>query len=189
MRRTFPLSIVATRLRKQSNGRTFSYRHEPSSAIYVNISGTQITRRRRFQFMVNFRNIRTLGTTLALCALAAGSVFAQAPKEDPGQNAAPAAGRRAQGGQGQRGGGRVSLATLPIKALDATVKLTDDEKSKITAIQEKYKTDAQALRPAQGAQPDPANRQKMRDLSTKANTDIEAVLTKEQNEKLKATLK
>src|SRR2546428_9282960 len=134
--------------------------------------------------MLNLNNIRTFSTTFALCALA-GSVLAQAPKEDPGQNAAPRQGRRAQGAQGQRGAGRVTLATLPIKALDATVKLTDDEKTKITAIQEKYKTDAQALRPAQGAQPDPANRQKLRDLSMKANTDIEAVLTKEQNEKLK----
>ena len=141
--------------------------------------------------MVNKRNILSAGAASLLGALSLSAVAQDAPKA-PEQNPG-AAQARPQRGQGQRGqgqrGGRVSLATLPVKALDTALKLSDDQKTKITAIQDKYRTDAQALRPAQGAQPDPANREKLRDLSTKANSDIEAILTKEQNDKVKDTLK
>jgi Spy/CpxP family protein refolding chaperone len=88
-----------------------------------------------------------------------------------------------QGGQ-RRGGGRgVSLATLPIKTLDSVLTLTADQKTKVTAIQEKYAADVKPLRPAQGQPADPANTAKLRELSQQATKDIEAVLTDEQKTK------
>src|SRR5690242_9827423 len=96
-----------------------------------------------------------------LCAAAAvlmtvtASAFAQNP---PGQ-------RRAGQGQGRNRGRGVSLATLSVSTLDAVVKLTPEQKTKLTAIHDKYETDAKPLRPQPGAQPDPANRQKLADLN------------------------
>ena len=94
-------------------------------------------------------------------------------------------GAQRQGNRGTRG---VSLATVPVVALSAALKLTDEQKTKITAIHDKYAEDAKALRPAPGAQPDPANREKRRELTNKANADIEAVLNDEQKAKLKDVL-
>ena len=105
------------------------------------------------------------------------SAFAQNP---PGQG-------RAQG-RGQRGR-RVTVATLPVSVLDAVVKLTPEQKTKITAIHDKYEADTRSLRPQQGTQPDPTSRQKLADLSRQAVTDIEAVLTQEQKDKLKEAAK
>jgi len=105
---------------------------------------------------------------IVLCA--SGPVFAQAA----------AGGGQQGGGGGQRGGrGAASLATLPIAALDAVVTLTAEQKTKITALQETYKTDAAA---AQG------DRQKMGEVRTKANADIKAVLTSDQATKITAEL-
>ena len=112
--------------------------------------------------MMNKRNIWSASLAVALGTFAL-TAFAQDAPKTPAQDPVAAQARRQGQGQGQRGA-RVTLATLPIKALDASLKLSDEQKTKITAIQEKYRTDAQALRPAQGAQPDPANRQKLTTL-------------------------
>jgi Spy/CpxP family protein refolding chaperone len=108
--------------------------------------------------------------------------FAQAPAA-PGQ---PGQGQgRGQGRRGQRG---VSLATIPVDALDSAVKLKADQRTKIQAIQDKLRTDSQALRPQPGSPPDPANRDKMREMNQKAIADIEAILTTEQKDKLKTAM-
>ncbi len=111
---------------------------------------------------------------LGLALLSSGNVLAQAAAT--GQ--APATPGQ---GQGQRGGGRagVSLATLPVAVLDSLVTLDADQKTKITAIQATLKTDTAA---ATGDQ------QKMRELRTKANTDVKALLKEDQNKKLTEVL-
>jgi hypothetical protein len=85
----------------------------------------------------------------------------------------------AGGGQGRGQRGRVSLATMPISAIDAIVTLTADEKTKVESIQAAYKTDAAAAT---------GDRQKMRDVQTKATDDIKAALTTDQSAKLTETL-
>jgi hypothetical protein len=103
---------------------------------------------------------------LGLALLVSAPVYAQQP---------PAAG--AGGGQGrQRGGGgrAVTLATVPIAALDSVVTLTAEQKTKLGDLRKTYRTDRQA---AQGDQ------QKMRELTTKMNDDSKAVLNADQNKK------
>src|SRR5262245_39032964 len=77
--------------------------------------------------------------------------------------------QRAQG-QGRRGGGRLTAVQIPVAVLDHALKLSDDQKKKITAVQEKYAADVKPLAPMPGAQPDPANAQKRRELTQAANT-------------------
>jgi Spy/CpxP family protein refolding chaperone len=131
---------------------------------------------------MKFGKIGLTCATLFLLSAVSLAAFAQ----DNGQAAAPAAGARQGRGQGgyQRGG---TLATLPVSLMDSYLKLTSDQKSKITAIQTQYKADVKALMPAPadaGAPADPQARrdmmQKSREVSTKADADIKAVLTPEQ---------
>ena len=68
--------------------------------------------------------------------------------------------------------------------MDKKLKLTDDQKTKIGAVQTQYTTDSKALQPAPGTPPDPDARQKMTDLSAKATRDIEDILTPEQKPKV-----
>jgi Spy/CpxP family protein refolding chaperone len=70
---------------------------------------------------------------------------------------------------------------MPISAIDSIVKLTDDEKTKIEAIQATYKTDVAAAI-ASGDQ------QKRRDAGTKASEDIRIALTPEQATKFTETV-
>jgi Spy/CpxP family protein refolding chaperone len=82
--------------------------------------------------------------------------------------------------RGQRGGGRQGgLTSLPVTAIDAIVTLKADQKTKITAIQDKLKED---MRAAAG------DRQKAGELRTQATSDIKAVLTEEQAKTLQDTL-
>ena len=113
-------------------------------------------------------NITKIAVGLALMLAIAAPVVAQ--------TAAPAAGgarQGARGGQGRRGAG---LGTMPVAVLDYVVTLKDDQKTKITAIQDKLKAD---LKDATGDQA------KRRELNTAATTDIQAVLTDDQKTKLK----
>ena len=91
------------------------------------------------------------------------------------------------GGQGGRGGGRgMSVASLPVNALDAMVKLTPDQKTKITAIHNKHVKELTALRPQPGAGFDQGAMQKMRDLNTRTTGEIEALLTPDQKTKMQS---
>jgi Spy/CpxP family protein refolding chaperone len=86
---------------------------------------------------------------------------------------------QAPGGR-QRGGARqTGLSGMPVEALDVIVTLTADQKTKITAIQDKLKEDTKAAT---------SDQQKMRELRTQANTDIKAALTSDQTSKLDTAL-
>ena len=106
-------------------------------------------------------------SVIALLALGTG-VLAQ--NGDPAQ----AQGRR----QGRGGRGAATLTSLPVDALDAILKLTPDQKTKITAIREKLTNDTRGLQQP-GQPPNP----KVGELRTQATKDIEAVLTDEQKMK------
>jgi Spy/CpxP family protein refolding chaperone len=101
--------------------------------------------------------------------------------------AAFAQGEPGQGGGrrfGRQGGRGMMLAMIPVAALDAELKLSADQKTKITAIHDKFEANTKALRPQPGTQSDPANFQKLRELSQQANQEIQAVLTDQQKAKL-----
>lgn len=104
------------------------------------------------------------------------------------QQGAPGGG----GGQGRRqGGGRgfqPSLSNTPATVLADGLKLTAIQKAKIQAIQDQYRKDATALRPAQGEQPAPDFREKMQALNEETTKSIEAVLTPDQVAKAPAFL-
>ncbi len=104
------------------------------------------------------------------------AAFAQAPE-------APVA--RQGGGRGQGRG--LTLAAIPIPVMDTFATLKDDQKTKITAIQDRYKTDMAANRPA-GGQMTPEDRAKITETNRKASDDIKAVLTKEQADAVEAAL-
>ncbi|MCW3055707.1 MAG: hypothetical protein JWN14_4877 [Chthonomonadales bacterium] len=134
---------------------------------------------------MKFGKIGLMCASLFLLSAVAATSFAQ------GNGAVAAGGARRQrqgGGQGQRGqrGGN-PLVTMPLSVMDSYLKLTADQKTKITAIQTQYKTDAKAFTPAPvapGEMPDRQAQQEMRtkqrEASTKADTDIKAVLTEDQ---------
>jgi protein CpxP len=98
-------------------------------------------------------------------------------------NPPPAGGQRQGGGGqgGQRGGGRGQMTPAQqIERLETAVgKLTDDQKTKITAVYEKLTKDMQAL-----AQED--RRTKGQELRTAAQKDVRALLTPEQQTKFDA---
>jgi hypothetical protein len=100
---------------------------------------------------------------VGLACVVIGSASAQTAPPTPGaQSGTPRA----------RGGGRrnVSLYSIPISALDYVVKLTAEEKTKITAIRETAAADIKAE----------TDRTKRRPIETKASDDIKAVLTTDQ---------
>jgi len=123
----------------------------------------------------------------------AGSVLAQA---QPGGAGAAGGRRQGRGGQGRGGqfgrGGQVTLVTVSPNVLGSELSLTDDQKTKIKGIQEQAAKDLQALRPQAGGGA-PANpqetQQKRRDITMKATTDIQAVLTDDQKTKSGPLLK
>jgi Spy/CpxP family protein refolding chaperone len=103
--------------------------------------------------------------------------------------AAIAQGEPGQGGGrrfGRQGGRGMMLAQIPVAALDAELKLNADQKTKIAAIHDRFEADTKNLRPQPGTQPEPANFQKLRELSQQANQEIQAVLTEPQKAKLPA---
>lgn len=125
---------------------------------------------------------RSMWSTLcgaAALLLAAVPVVAQAPAGGAGTGGA-------RQGRGQARGRAVSLATLPANDLAPLLKLTDDQKSKVAAIQEKLATDSRPLRAQRGQPANPENREKLAALNKQATTDIEAVLTQEQKDRFKA---
>jgi hypothetical protein len=106
-------------------------------------------------------------------------------------------GGRGFGGQGRGGfgggfGGAPTLSNLPLPYMKAALSLTDDQNTKIQAVQEKVRTDMQALRQpdASGQRPDRATMMaKMKDINDQAAKDIEAVLTEAQTKKVALVLK
>jgi Spy/CpxP family protein refolding chaperone len=117
--------------------------------------------------MINLRQI-TVG--IALLMAVSAPVLAQ-------DNAAPAAGGARQGARGR--GGRVTAATMPIGTLSYVLQLKDEQKTKIGDIQTKLRDDVKAAT---------GDRAKITELNTKANADIDAILTDEQKSHLKEHL-
>ncbi len=138
---------------------------------------------------MKFSRLSWMGATL-LCAASLGTT---AVAQDAAAQVAPAARQGRAGGGGRGGfGGTPSLSNLPIPFLTGALSLSDEQKTKIQAIQEKVRTDMQELRKpdASGQRPDRATLQpKIKELNDKAKKDIEAVLTPAQIKKSDAALK
>jgi periplasmic protein CpxP/Spy len=106
------------------------------------------------------RSMSVLMVGLAAC-LAVGPVMAQ------------------QGGRGRgRGADNLSLLRLPAP-LAEKLQLSDDQKSKLTALQEKARADAQAARQS-AAGDNQAAMQKTREINMKAEADAAAPLNADQ---------
>ena len=99
---------------------------------------------------------------LTLPALAQPPAGAPARPGAPGVGGPPGAGGRG----GQRGGRGASLAMLPVSVLDMLTPLKADQKSKISAIDNKVKADLTT-----------ADRATRGPIFMKANDDVKAVLT------------
>jgi hypothetical protein len=115
-------------------------------------------------------------SAVSLTALAQGA--GQATPGQPGQGG---------GRQGQGGFGRGGMVILPISYLNTSLKLTADQKDKITAIQTQYKEDAKAFTPPPADPNTPVDPQVRRDMGqkrgaavAKADADITALLTDDQ---------
>jgi protein CpxP len=85
--------------------------------------------------------------------------------------------------QGGGGGGRMTPEAR-VAAIDKAVTLTDDQKTKITAL---YTADAKKMADLRAAQ-DPDMRTKMMTMRTDENTQIKAMLTDDQKSKFDAYL-
>lgn len=108
--------------------------------------------------------------TMVAAALFAVTVPVFAQDAPPAAGQTPAAGAQ-PARQGRRAGGaRLTLATVPVAVLDMISPLKDDQKTKITGMQDKAKTDAAAA----------ADNTARRDVNTKAVADVKAVLTTDQ---------
>jgi periplasmic protein CpxP/Spy len=86
--------------------------------------------------------------------------------------------------QGGGGGGMRMTPEARVAAIDKAVTLTDDQKTKITAL---YTADAKKMQDLMAAQ-DPDMRTKMTTMRTDENTQIKAMLTPEQQPKFDAYL-
>lgn len=130
-----------------------------------------------------------MNRTRLVLASAGLAVFLGISAASYAQNPDPGAGRPARQGQrGQRG--QVSAASLPVDVVDKMVKLTPEQKTKLTAIHDKYIADMKALPAPQPGQPvDQETRQKRTEINTAARTQIEALLTDGQKKKLEDGLK
>ena len=118
--------------------------------------------------------VKLLVSVLAIGLMTSLPTFAQPTPPPAGQGGGG-------GGGGQRGGGRGQMTPAQqIERLETAVgKLTDDQKTKITAIYEKAQKDMQAL-----AQED--RRTKGQEIRAAAQKDVRALLTPEQQTKFDA---
>ncbi len=145
------------------------------------------------------RNSRkAIGTALAALAALTVCAVAQAQGPPDGNGPPPSFGGRGQFGHG---GGRMgppppaSAASVPVEALASALSLTADQQAKVKGIQQAFRQQCGALRPAPGADggpPDPSTfaevRTKVQALDKKASADVEAVLTPSQKAALPALL-
>ncbi len=117
---------------------------------------------------------------LFLCALALG-VMATAPALRAQDEKAPPAEGGRKGGGGRGGRGQMMSPEQQVARLEEAVgKLTDDQKTKITAVYEKAAKDMQALR---GSGDPQSNREKMQELMQNTRKDVRALLTADQQKK------
>lgn len=143
------------------------------------------------------RNHTRRTQVLGLSVLALAAVGSLAHAQDGGP---PPGGRGGfqRGGPGNRMGPReMTVVSAPIGALDASLKLTADQKDKIMALQQQFQQQRREMTPpppdGQGGPPDfqamQANREKVQALEQQTGKQIEAILTPEQKKLLPAALK
>jgi hypothetical protein len=129
--------------------------------------------------------------TLAVVAAALTVGSAGLAQQPPGGGGAGGGGGR--GGQrGGRGGfgQQLTLASVPAPVLADGLKLSASQVTKIQAIQDQYRKDRTALRPAQGEQVDRNELfQKMGALDEETTKSIQGVLNESQNKQAPAFLK
>lgn len=127
---------------------------------------------------------KALGATSALLLM--GSVNANAqddPKPMPpgAPVEAPAGGRQRQGGGRQE---RLTLATVPVSYMKSELKLTDEQVTKITAIQTKAQDEMKTARAAMTPGGDPMARReanmKAQEANKKTDEEIKTVLNEDQ---------
>jgi len=118
---------------------------------------------------------------LAASALLVSGLAAYAQAPDATATAKPAA-RQARGERR----GQLSLATITPEVMNSIAPLSGDQKTKITAIESKLKSDVAAARQSAGA--GGADRTQMRGLVAKANDDVKAVLTPAQASAIEVAL-
>ena len=121
--------------------------------------------------------IAWIGAALLALALVGGSVSAQG-----GGGFGGGGGRQGRGGMR---GMQNSLARVPIKVLAATLGLSNDQQTRIAAIQKGAMEQGRALFSAGG----PPDMDKLMALNTATDTQIKAVLTPAQQAKVPALLK
>ncbi len=121
--------------------------------------------------------------TALMLAVAGSTAWAQ----DNGQ--APAGAQTpAPGAQRRQAAPPVHISDLTVPAMDATLKLSDDQKTKIQAVLDKRAADYKTLvlpPDQQGSAPavQEANRKRL-DMTNKADADVEAILTDDQKKML-----
>ena len=120
------------------------------------------------------KTVWRLAGTISLAALLAGGVLAQPPAQ----------GGNGQG-QGRRQGGR---RQSPMVAALATLNLTADQQARVKTVTDKNQADSRALRQDQSLSPQ-QRREKSRELNRKMTDDINAILTPEQQTKLKQEMR
>lgn len=105
----------------------------------------------------------------------------------PGEGAPRGPGGPGGGGGGQRGGGRMT-PEQQIARLEETVgKLSDDQKTKITAVYAKQREKMREMMESQSGPPDEAARAKFDELRKAIHAEVRALLTPEQQAKFPAT--
>ena len=141
-----------------------------------------------------------LATITALTALTGALVsqtaFAAQPPQGPGGGPGGPGGFRGPGGPGGRhpGGPRpISITMIPAQSLASVLNLSNDQVSRISAIQKQLQDQRPRPMPVPGQQPDraamEANRERMRSLEQKVASEIEAVLMAEQKSALPELMK
>ncbi|MCX6379762.1 MAG: hypothetical protein NT023_09860 [Armatimonadetes bacterium] len=129
--------------------------------------------------VTHFVRLTAVASLLLLPAIAA---LAQ---EAPVGGNAPVQGRQRGGG---RNGGRFTLVMIPIASLKSSLQLTDEQATKIEAIQKKASADTRALRQP-GQPPSPESLQQIRDIGMKATKEVESLLTDDQKKKVAPLVK
>ena len=118
---------------------------------------------------------------MMVCAATAMAMLTFTPVTRSG--AAPKNPEAAPGGRTPEGAGRKQqqfrISSMPLTLINSVATLTDDQKTKITAILDKLKSDKAAI-VTPGAKPTPEDRKKASDLEEAASQQITSILTADQ---------
>jgi periplasmic protein CpxP/Spy len=124
--------------------------------------------------------------TLLAAAVVGMTVLPMAGLAEDQPAAPPADAPRGAGGGGQRGGRGMNPEQQVTRVEEAVGKLTDDQKTKITAIYTKQREQLRAMMENQSGPPDEATMAKMQEVGKAARAEVRALLTPEQQPKFDA---